>query len=86
MKYICMLSGDDTFEIFPFPRTVNHDVMAEILTRLKDQTHGNWQRITRTVISAGFVTAGGKCYGESETLGLESRGDEDTALLAKQYA
>jgi len=83
MKYICMINEDNEFEIFTFPNSVNHDVMAESLEGMKNQTYGNWTRVLRTPISAGFVDAAGNCYGESESLGLESK-EEDTALLANQ--
>ncbi len=83
MKYICTDDGEGKQEIFTFPRTVNHDAMAEVLGHIKNQTHGNWKRVFRAPISAGFVDIHGNCIGASETLGLKSR-PEDTALLAKQ--
>jgi len=81
LKYICTIDEDDKREIFTFPRSVNHDAMAEALDGIRDQTHGNWRRIFRVPVSAGFVDAYGNCYGNSETLGLESQ-EEDTKLLA----
>ena len=83
MKYICTVNGDDVQEIFTFPRTVDHDAMAEVLGRIKNSTHGDWRRVMRTPISAGFVTSVGQCHGEGITLNLSSR-DKDTELLAKQ--
>lgn len=53
--------------------------MTDAICRLKDQTHGDWRRITRTAVSAGFVE-NGACFGGSETLCLSSHKD-DTALL-----
>jgi len=85
MKYIRTVSEQDVEEIFLFPDTVNHDAMAEVLMYIKNQTHGNWERVMRTPISAGFVSADGNCYGESETLGLESMPEDDTELLRKTY-
>ena len=84
MKYICMEDEDGVQLIFMFPQAIDHDCMEEMLGRIKNQTHGNWERVWRRPISAGFVSAGGNCYGESITLNLESRGEEDTELLAKQ--
>lgn len=84
MKYVCMINEDDDLEIITFPRNINHDVMADALSRLKNQTHGAWHRVSRTPLSAGFVDVNGNCFGESETLGLESRGMDDTTLLAEQ--
>lgn len=84
MKYICMSTEHRTEEIFVFPKSIDHDAMAEALSGIKDSTRGAWSRVFRVPISAGFVYKTGTCYGESETLGLESR-EEDTAILAKQY-
>ena len=83
MKYICT-DSDYGEEIFIFPRTVNHDAMAEVLCRIKNHTHGNWRRVFRNPISAGFVDINCNCFGKSETLGIESRGAVDTSLLHEQ--
>lgn len=83
MKYICT-DSEYGEEVFTFPRTVDHDAMAEVLTRIKNKTLGNWERVTREPISAGFVDVSGNCFGKSETLNLESRGMEDTTILAEQ--
>ena len=81
MKYIATKRDDGTEEIFIFPRSVNHDCMAEMLRGIRDQSWGNWKRIHRSPVSAGFVE-GGLCIGYSESLNLRSR-QEDTALLRK---
>ncbi|MCK4621281.1 MAG: hypothetical protein KAT62_03600 [Desulfuromonadales bacterium] len=86
MKYICTEQEGGVQEIFIFPRTVNHDAMAEMLERIKDHTTGSWTRISRMPISAGFVTKDGICYGESITLNLESRHQVDADLLAEQHS
>ena len=83
MKYICMKHEAGMEEIFLFPRWVNHDCMEEVLEAVKDQTRGNWKREFREPISAGFVNSSLECHGNSETLGLDSRGDVDTELLRK---
>jgi len=83
-KYICTVSEDKREEVFVFPRSVDHDAMAEALQGIKDQTHGNWNRVFRTPVSAGFVDGAGNCYGLSESLGLNSRPEVDTALLSSQ--
>ncbi len=80
MKYITTKTEDGKTEIFTFPRSVPHSVMAEAIARLKNATHGEWKRITRTPVSAGFIE-GGVCHGESESLHLRSRPHEDTILL-----
>jgi hypothetical protein len=80
MKYVTTRRTDGKEEIFIFPRDVHHDCMAEALNRIRSQSWGDWHRVFREPIAAGFVE-GGKCVGASETLGLKSR-DEDTALLS----
>lgn len=84
MKYICMEDEKGEQLIFTFPKSIDHDCMEEMLSRIKNQMTGEWERVWRRPISAGFVTVGGFCHGESVTLGLESRENEDTELLAKQ--
>ena len=80
MKFITTKSETGKLEIFTFPREIDHDAFAEAIRRVRNQTRGEWRRISREPIRAGFVT-GGKCHGESETLKLKAS-DEDTALLA----
>jgi hypothetical protein len=84
VKYIVTKTQAGTEEIFVFPRSVNHDCMMEALSRIKSQTTGDWVRVPRTPVSAGFVSSSGACFGDSMTLGLKSR-EKDTALLADQY-
>jgi hypothetical protein len=79
MKYITTQTDEGKLEIFTFPDEIKHDAMAEALARIRNQTHGDWKRITRTPVSAGFVTAG-ECHGKSESLHLESQ-KRDSALL-----
>jgi hypothetical protein len=79
MKYIVTKSEEGKIEIFTFPDSINHDAMAEALACVRNQTYGDWRRIERQPISAGFVT-NGVCHGKSETLKLESK-ESDTFLL-----
>ena len=81
-KYICM-TDDDKEVIITFPNSIDHDCMAEACSGIKNQTWGNWYRVFRSPVSAGFIDRNGKCYGRSETLNLDSR-PEDTELLKKQ--
>jgi len=83
MKYICT-DSEYGEEIFTFPQSVHHDAMAEVLGGIKNHTHGNWERVRREPISAGFIDRNDNCFGKSETLGVESRGTDDTVLLAEQ--
>lgn len=84
MKYICTESEEGVEEIFVFPKTVDHDVMAEGVEGMKNRTRDPWKRIYRMVKSAGFIDARGTCFGKSETLGIKSRGEIDTALFKAQ--
>jgi hypothetical protein len=82
MKYlVAVVEGKET--IFVFPKTVDHDRMAEALQAIRFGSERNWRREIREgdVISAGFVDAGFNCHGRSETLDLDSRGEKDTTLL-----
>jgi hypothetical protein len=82
MKFITTRDDAGKEEIFLFPRNIDHDAMAEVLGRIKDHTYGNWQRVHREPIAAGFVSKSGLCFNMSESLHLKSR-PEDTALLAQ---
>lgn len=81
MKYIVM-ALNDVEEIFIFPRTVDHDRMAEACEAIRFGDARNWNRKYRAgeCIAAGFID-GGRCSGRSETMNLSSRGEKDTALL-----
>ena len=83
MKFITTRDEEGNEDVFVFPRRINHDAMAEALEGIKDQTHGDWNRIFRQPIAAGFVSPIGVCHGSSETLGLTAR-PEDTTLLTEQ--
>lgn len=85
MKYITAKKEDGLEELFLFPRHINHDCMAEVLSYIKNQTYGNWEREYREIVSAGFVTGNLTCYGASESLGFCAREKEDTELLRKQF-
>ena len=84
MKYIVFSDGLDEF-IVTFPKMFNHDFFAEAVVTVKIGEHRNWRRLYGVVdympIAAGFVYPDGTCYGRSETLNLDSRGEQDTALL-----
>ena len=85
MKYVCLMNDETKKEeIFTFPNNINHDAFAMGICRLKNHLHGNWRRIRRDVISAGFVDASFNCFGRSETLRLDSRGEVDSLLLSEQ--
>jgi hypothetical protein len=83
MKYIATQNEEGYEEVFIFPKSVHHDAMAEALEGIKNKTYGNWERVYRKPVSAGFVDKNWQCHGSSETLGLKSR-KEDTKILAMQ--
>lgn len=85
LKYICTKDPDRMLEIFSFPMSVNHDTFAEAIRGIKNQMTGNWERIYRTPVSAGFISSKGVCFGKSITLELKSK-EEDTTLLKAQSA
>lgn len=81
MKYI-VIALDGREDIFVFSSLIDHDRMAEACMAIRFGSGINWNRKYRggEVVAAGFVN-GGCCFGRSETLGLESRGEVDTKLL-----
>ena len=83
MKFITTRDEQGVEEVFVFPKRIHHDAMAEAIARVKNQTYGNWVRVHRQPVAAGFVDESWKCHGMSETLGLSAR-SEDAELLAKQ--
>lgn len=81
LKYIIVRNRDSgKEEVFLFPKSVNHDVFAKSVGRLKNQAQGQWRRITRDIVAAGFVSPSFKCYGGSDTLHMVSR-EQDTKIL-----
>ncbi|MFK4706040.1 hypothetical protein ABIC83_002879 [Roseateles asaccharophilus] len=83
MKYLVYRDGD-VEHLVTFPRSINHDRMAEAMSALRFGSDQNWHRRQGQVVAAGFVV-GGSCQGHSESLGIGSRGAVDTALLQAQY-
>ena len=86
MKYVCFKNQNGEEEIMMFPRHIHHDCFAEIQGHIKNQSHGQWHRVSRNPVSAGFVAftnSGANCFGESITLGLKSR-KQDTEILMQQ--
>jgi hypothetical protein len=73
MKYV-VFDGYDGEQIIIFPKKIQHSMFASSITK---HSHG-----TMRPISGGFVIDG-QCVGESESLRMKSRGDEDTHLIAK---
>ena len=76
MKFITTVDEKGIEEMFIFPRGIDHDAMAEALEGIKNKTHGNWERIYRKPVAAGFVNGVGT-YGRSESLDLSARPEDD---------
>jgi hypothetical protein len=79
MKYIVMNSAEAGKQLFIFPKSVDHDRMADVLSEVEQLIEGVFDNFYRTPVSAGF-TDGKDCYGKSESLNLKSN-PKDTELL-----
>ena len=69
MKYV-VIDGYLCEEIYLFPEFVNHANFVQLLGY-----------DSKFVLGAGFIGSDLRCYGRSTSLGIDSRGDADTALL-----
>ncbi len=79
MKYVVAECQEQGKQLFIFPKNIDHDSFAEVLSYIKVGNHQNWKRSFRDPVSAGF-TDGKTCYGRSESLGLAAD-KGDTALM-----
>lgn len=83
MKYIVLqIRHGETVREWPivFPDMMVHSRVADSVKILLSRHHGQDSR----VIAAGSVSFFGgevRCFGESETLNIESRGSEDAKLI-----
>ena len=88
MKYI-VIEHEGKELAFIFMNAITHkDMLENVRTMRVSKGHrGDWERCYRQApcISAGFIQANGTCYGASESIGVSSRGDADTALVKKAY-
>ena len=73
MKYVVFYSHKGE-QIIIFPKIIQHSVMADDVEK---SSFGGMR-----AISGGFIV-NGECVGESESLRMKSRGDEDTKLIDK---
>jgi hypothetical protein len=84
MKYIAARLDNQEFIVI-FPTFMNHDYFWDaVKTTRFDIGVRDWERklYKAELIGAGFIRDG-KCYGRSETLGVDSRGDLDSSLIKK---
>lgn len=83
MKYIATKLPSGQEQMFVFDTDIMHVNFFETIKLIKtyDET-GAWQRkhAMAVCVGAGFVHKG-VCKGRSESLGISSRGQVDTALL-----
>jgi len=83
MKYIVLkINNGETVREWPviFPDMMVHKQVAEHMQHLVRRHHNT----NCAVVAAGsFSCFGGevRCFGESETLSIESRGEEDAKLI-----
>lgn len=94
MKYIVLtLEKDGLKRELPilFPSCLSHKEVADALKAMRVE-HGNgWKRplADAEAVSAGFLNSAqlmaldSTCFGRSESLGVESRGDQDSALITE---
>lgn len=81
-KYIVVQVGVDVKREWPiiFPDMLVHSQMAETIKTHLMRNH----KMTGRIVAAGTVSFFGgevNCHGESETLEIESRGEEDNSLI-----
>ncbi|MEZ5956480.1 MAG: hypothetical protein R3C27_04625 [Hyphomonadaceae bacterium] len=69
-KFVCYLDAE------------GHEVLEIFDPEIIHSAYVERERIARDrLISAGFATVYGECYGHSTSLGISARLDADTALL-----
>ncbi len=83
MKYI-VIESDGVELMFVFPGSVVHSEMLESVrsTRHLAGRGWDWPFECAKPVSAGFIKDG-RCHGRSESIGIDSRGAVDSALLAR---
>jgi hypothetical protein len=83
MKYIVINHPTLGELISVFPKHIRHDRFYESIRQIRFGGEVNWEKtlISQPVVSGGFVSPDGVCYGVSESLGVKSRVKQDTALL-----
>jgi hypothetical protein len=82
MKYITFISGHSVqFVMFPF--TIQHSSMAQDLMLKNSDVLGAGFVNFKSVMVFGKNTAVPDCNGQSISLGVRSREDEDTKVIMK---
>lgn len=82
IKYIVIRQPDGDELLFTFPAAVEHLSMFQSVKTMRVGPDGRWTRpySWAECVGAGFIMDR-QCYGESESIGIKSRSDVDTALL-----
>lgn len=82
MKYIVLSAATDGLSVevpCVFPVMLSHDVMAD---HLRHAVAHDLKWEVGEVVGAGFLSPMNmRCHGESDTLGVASRGREDTEVI-----
>ena len=63
-----------------FPDSLTHKVMAVRIEGHVKQAYGG-DKCQVKIIAAGSITVMGQCFDKSDTLGVSSRGEEDSSLI-----
>jgi len=85
--FVIALANHEYLITFPAHMDIDHKAVYDAVTTIKVHTsRNNWERKFRgaQVVSAGLIDTGMNCHGESESLGVTSRPEKDTALLKMQ--
>lgn len=87
MKYITIKTEEGKELLMIFPEVMVHKEFFTAIQAMKVFRNAgqSWSRPYRSAecISAGFTSIDGYCGGESESLGVKSRGTADAELLRK---
>lgn len=78
-KYIVIRCHEGEFA-FVFPPLMAHRDIAQAIQTSRDNLDCGLR--ASTVVAGGFISDTGKCYGESESLKVKSRGPVDEVILA----
>jgi len=86
MKYIVIAVEGEELP-FLFDERIVHSDMLESVRAMRVGRGQGWSRPYRgaACIAAGFITPRGHCFGESESIGVGSRGEVDDALINSKH-
>lgn len=83
MKYVVLADkhGEETIHTWTRNDLLTHKDMADAIQKIS--VGGDYFKplLSSKVVAAGFIGDNGECYGFSHSLGVQSRGEQDTELL-----